>query len=129
VRRSGLCALLALVLTVSVAGVSTAVAMTKPTAPADGKALYRQFCGKCHALKAALAAGFGSNSGPLAKLGGPSFNDLRVPYSYSVTAVTEPTGGHELVRKKITHAQLNVVATYIAKVTRGNPLPALPTDG
>ncbi len=94
-----------------------------------GKRLYRQYCGQCHALSAALSAGFGNSNGGLGLNGGPSFNDLRIPYSYSVDAVSEPTGGHELVRKRITMTQLGVVANYVAKVTDHNPIPALPTDG
>jgi mono/diheme cytochrome c family protein len=89
-----------------------------------GKALYRQYCGKCHALSVALAAGFGSKANPL---GGPSFNSLRVPYSYSIQAVSEPTGGHE--RLKLTPKQLITVAKYIAAVTAHHPIPASPTDG
>ena len=97
---------------------------------ATGRQLYRKFCGQCHALSAANAAGFGSNnSNGLGELGGPSFNALRVPYSFSVTAVVEPTGGHEVVKKKITAKQLRAVATYIAKVTRNHPVPAFPTSG
>jgi len=96
---------------------------------ATGRQLYRQFCGKCHALSAALAAGFGESTNGFGTLGGPSFNELDVPYHYSITAVTLPTGGHEVVRKKITAPQLIRVATYIARVTKGNPIPALPTDG
>jgi mono/diheme cytochrome c family protein len=95
-----------------------------------GRTLYRQFCGQCHALAQALSAGFGSNKkGGLGNLGGPSFNELRVPYAFSVTAVTEPTGGHEAVGKKITPKQLHVVARWIATATAHNPVPALPTDG
>jgi mono/diheme cytochrome c family protein len=95
-----------------------------------GRQLYRQFCGKCHALAAAHAAGFGSSSkSGLGALGGPSFNELRVPYTFSVTAVTEPTGGHEALRKKISSTQLSKVATFIAKVTSHNPIPPLSTDG
>jgi mono/diheme cytochrome c family protein len=95
-----------------------------------GRQLYRKFCGQCHALNAANAAGFGSNnSNGLGELGGPSFNELRVPYSFSVTAVVEPTGGHEVVKKKITAKQLRAVAEYIAKVTRKHPVPAFPTSG
>ena len=93
-----------------------------------GKRLYRQYCGQCHALAQALSAGFGSNGG-LGQNGGPSFNDLRVPYTFSVEAVTEPTGGHEVVRRRITMSQLSQVAAYIARVTSQNPIPALPTDG
>ncbi len=91
--------------------------------------LYRQFCGKCHALAAALSAGFGSSKNGFGTLGGPSFNELRVPYHYSITAVTLPTGGHEVVGRKITSRQLTRVAAYIAAVTKRNPIPALPTDG
>lgn len=94
-----------------------------------GKSLYREFCGKCHALSVALSAGFGNNQGGLGPLGGPSFNNLRIPYNYSIAAVTEPTGGHEVVSEKITVKQLKAVATYIARVTIHHPIPALPTDG
>jgi mono/diheme cytochrome c family protein len=93
-----------------------------------GKRLYRQYCGQCHALSQALSAGFGS-SGGLGQNGGPSFNELRIPYVFSIEAVTEPTGGHELVSKRISMTQLSEVAAYIAKTTVHNPIPALPTDG
>jgi hypothetical protein len=85
--------------------------------------LYRQ------ALAVARSAGFGSSTNGFGDLGGPSFNELRVPYKYSITAVTLPTGGHEAVGRKITPSQLTRVATYIATVTKHNPIPALPTDG
>ena len=94
-----------------------------------GRQLYRQFCGKCHALAAALSAGFGASKNGFGQLGGPSFNELNVPYKYSITAVTLPTGGHEVVRRKITPKQLITVATYVSRVTARNPIPALPTDG
>ena len=93
-----------------------------------GKRLYRQFCGQCHAFSPALSAGFGSNNG-LGKDGGPSFNELRIPFTFTVTAITEPTGGHEVVRTKITSKQLGNVARFIARATNHNPIPALPTDG
>ena len=76
-----------------------------------------------------MSAGFGYDATGIARNGGPSFNSLRIPYSYSVAAVTEPTGGHELVAKKITMSQLVKVAKYVATVTSHHPLPALPTDG
>ena len=108
-------------------------AATNPTATttslASGRTLYRQFCGQCHALSEALSAGFGNNSKGIGQNGGPSFNQLRIPYRYSIAAVTEPTGGHELVAKKITMAQLVKVSKYVATMTNGHPLPALPTDG
>ena len=108
-------------------GGTSAGATTKPsTELAVGKALYRQYCGKCHALTAALAAGFGSRTNPL---GGPSFNNLSVPARYSIQAVTEPTGGHESLSRKMSSIQVSVVAKYIAQVTARHPIPALPTDG
>lgn len=124
--------LLALAAVVSGAAVGVSAAVTRNATPAaatvSGRQLYRQFCGKCHALAVALSAGFGS-SGGFGDLGGPSFNELRVPYAYSIQAITEPTGGHEIVRRHITSKQLSEVAIYIAKVTKSHPLPALPTDG
>jgi mono/diheme cytochrome c family protein len=101
---------------------------TPSASSADGRTLYRKFCGQCHALKAAKAVGFGTKKG-LGALGGPSFDELRIPYAMNVRHVTQPTGGHEIVRKKITAKELHVVAAFIAKVTKGNPIPALPTDG
>lgn len=116
-----------LVVLLLVAAAVAAESRSGVTDPA-GRKLYRQFCGKCHALTAALAAGFGSQHG-LGELGGPSFNELRVPYSFSITAVTLPTGGHEVVKKKMTRSQVQTVARYIARVTQKNPVPAFPTDG
>jgi hypothetical protein len=96
------------------------------TAPAaSGSGIYRLYCGHCHALKAALAAGFGQGNTD----GGPSFNQLRVSYAMSIQAVTEPTGGHEKIMKKIAPRQLVLVARYIAAVTKTHPIPAFPTDG
>src|SRR5205814_8572271 len=129
--RRTLCVVVSAVLAVSVVASTRQLAAASPSTPsvtsdlATGRQLYRQFCGKCHALAQALSAGFGSQNG-FGELGGPSFNELRVPYSVSVTAVTEPTGGHELVRKKITARQLHVVARWIARATNRNPIPAFP---
>jgi mono/diheme cytochrome c family protein len=95
----------------------------------DGKALYRTYCGKCHALAAALSAGFGSAGGGLGVNGGPGFNDLRVPAFYTIQAITEPTGGHELIHKKMKVSQVKAVAAWLARITARNPLPMLPTDG
>ena len=93
-----------------------------------GKQLYRKFCGQCHALTQALAAGFGSDKG-LGQDGGPSFNNLRVPYNLSIVAVTEQFGGHELVVKRMTWEQLNQTAAFVATATRSNPYLARISDG
>jgi mono/diheme cytochrome c family protein len=108
------------------AATTTSASTSEPVA---GKQLYREFCGQCHALAQALAAGFGSSKGGLGSNGGPSFNDLRVPFGLSIVAVTEPTGGHEGVSTKMTWKQLDEVATYLARVTSHNPIPATSTDG
>jgi mono/diheme cytochrome c family protein len=102
---------------------------TSPSSTAEGKVLYRKYCGQCHALAQALAAGFGNNSKGIGANGGPSFNNMRIPFVLSVSVVEEPTGGHEGVKPKIAWTQLRKVATYLARATSHNPLPALPTDG
>jgi mono/diheme cytochrome c family protein len=112
----------------SLAASKPAASTSKSTISA-GAQLYRKYCGQCHSLAKALSAGFGNNTKGVGRNGGPSFNQLRVPYSYSVNAVAEPTGGHELVRTRISPKQLSTVATFIATATRTNPIPALPTDG
>jgi mono/diheme cytochrome c family protein len=99
-----------------------------PTSAVAGKQLYRKFCGQCHALVQALSAGFGSDTG-LGQDGGPSFNDLRVPYDLSIVAVTEQFGGHELVVKRMTWQQLDAVAAFTAAATKNNPYLARVTDG
>jgi mono/diheme cytochrome c family protein len=94
----------------------------------QGKALYRTFCGQCHALTAAQAAGFGSDKG-LGQDGGPSFNNLKVPYDLSVVAVTEGFTGHDLVAKRMTFQQIDLAAAFLAKATATNPYLARVSDG
>jgi hypothetical protein len=93
-----------------------------------GKQLYRKYCGQCHALTQALAAGFGSDKG-LGTDGGPSFNNLKVPFNLCVVAVTEQFGGHELVVKRMTWDQLNTVSAFVAAATNKNPYLARVSDG
>ena len=134
--RQALVVVVAAVLAVSGIVSTRSLATASPSAApatvdlATGRKLYRQFCGKCHALDAALSAGFGSSSKlGFGEYGGPSFNALRVPYAFSVSAVTTPTGGHEKLRTRINATQLRKVAAFVAWVTRHNPVPAKPTDG
>jgi len=96
--------------------------------PRLGKHLYRQYCGQCHSLLQALAAGFGSNNG-LGQDGGPSFDTLRVPFNLSVVAVTTPWAGHEIVFHKMTWTEVKQVAHYIQTVTKHHPGLAQPIDG
>jgi len=126
------CAVLAASAVASTRSLATASPAAAPVTVdfATGRKLYRQFCGKCHALDKALSAGFGSSSQfGFGEYGGPSFNLLRVPYAFNVTAVAQPTGGHEKVKAKITSRQLHAVSAWIAQVTRHHPILAKPTDG
>ncbi len=107
---------------------SSAYAAVAPTKLEHGKQLYRKFCGQCHALQQALAAGFGSDKG-LGQDGGPSFNNLNVPYNLSIVAVTEQFGGHELVVKRMSWDQLNQTAAFVALATKHNPYLARISDG
>ena len=93
-----------------------------------GKRLYRKYCGQCHALREARAAGFGSNGG-LGKEGGPSFNLLRVPFSLSMSLMSQASDGHERVIHKLKWAELRDVARFIDTATKNHPVLALPTDG
>ncbi len=88
-----------------------------------GKRLYRTYCGQCHALTAALAAGFGSGNG-LGTYGGPSFDNLRVPFNLCLISVTETFAGHEVIFNKMTFAQVKVVPTHVATVTKPHPVLA-----
>jgi mono/diheme cytochrome c family protein len=127
--------LLILIVASLVAGpVAHSLAEKAPTpafGPVDlvaGKKGYRQFCGQCHALAPALAAGFGSDHG-LGNDGGPSFNNLKVPYNLSMVAVTGQFDGHALVVKRMTWKQLSQVAAFVDKVTQNHSYLAKVTDG
>jgi hypothetical protein len=93
-----------------------------------GKTLYRKYCGQCHALTVALAAGFGSENG-LGTDGGPNFDNLRVPFNISVLAVTQPFIGHEVLVHKMTWAQVRTVSIFVAKVTKHHAVLAQNVDG
>jgi mono/diheme cytochrome c family protein len=89
---------------------------------AVGKALYRTYCGQCHALTAADTAGFGSDNG-LGQNGGPSFNNLEVPYTLAIVALTEQFSprGHEIAIEHMTWQQLSDTANFLATATATNP--------
>jgi mono/diheme cytochrome c family protein len=120
--------LAAISVTFAVAAHRSTNATSGPSQLAVGKQLYRKYCGQCHALSQALAAGFGSDKG-LGTDGGPNFNDLRVPYNLSIVAVTEQFGGHELVVPRMTWDQLGQVSKFLAIATKQNPYLARISDG
>jgi mono/diheme cytochrome c family protein len=75
---------------------------------ADGKKVYIQFCGKCHALKAAGAKG----------TLGPNLDQDAVTYNRVVTAIEEGVGGiqAEYVLRNVTFNQVYDVAKYVVTV-------------
>jgi len=93
-----------------------------------GKRLYRKYCGQCHALHEARAVGFGSNTG-LGKDGGPSFNTLRVPFSLSISLMTQASMGHERVVHRLKWAEIREVARFVDTATKRHPVLAQPIDG
>jgi mono/diheme cytochrome c family protein len=93
-----------------------------------GKRAYRTYCGQCHALAEALAAGFGAEN-KFGQDGGPSFNELKVSASLSVSAITELFGGHEIVLKKMNWTQIHDVSAFVEVATKKHPLVAKLTDG
>jgi len=93
-----------------------------------GKRAYRTYCGQCHALAEALAAGFGAEN-KFGQDGGPSFNELKVSASLSISAITELFGGHEIVLKKMNWTQIHDVSAFVEVATKKHPIVAKLTDG
>ena len=110
--------------------VHAAVTAKVPPRYEPAKKLYREFCGQCHALKEALAVGFGSGE----KLGpgehaGPSFDPLRVPWQLSVLAVLGHWDGHDRIMKLMTWDQIYEVACFTQLATRDHQfLAKMPSD-
>jgi mono/diheme cytochrome c family protein len=94
----------------------------------NGKRLYRKYCGQCHVLTVALAAGFGSDNG-LGTDGGPSFDNLRVPFRLSILAVSQPFIGHERIAHKMTWDELKEVSTFVQTATKHHKVLAQDVDG
>lgn len=114
----------------ALAGPSTSPSATIPTSSSElaaGKKLYRQYCGQCHSLEQALAAGFGTTNG-LGQNGGPSFNTLRVSFNLAIEAITMVLPGHEIVNKRLSWTQLTEIAAFVANATKDNPYAARITD-
>jgi mono/diheme cytochrome c family protein len=89
---------------------------------AEGRKLYRKYCGQCHALKDARAVGFGEdkpNSEP-----GPSLDNLRVSWNLSVQAIVLAISGHETIQAKMSWKEIADVSSYVEKVTKHHPIPA-----
>src|SRR5262249_18010872 len=93
-----------------------------------GKRGYRTYCGQCHALAEALAAGFGAEN-KFGQDGGPSFNELRVSAALSISAITELFGGHEIVLKKMNWAHIHDVSAFVEAARKKPPIVAKLTAG
>ena len=130
-RRSRAVAIAALALLALAACASVAFARgasppsLSPAQLAAGEKLYRSYCGQCHALAVALSAGFGSGKG-LGTNGGPSFNNLRVPFGLCVISLTETFAGHEVIFNTLSWNQVQQVSRYVASVTAHHPVLARP---
>ena len=86
-----------------------------------GKALYRTYCGQCHALAAAGTAESGG-----AGLGGWPAEASRISmslYELAIVAVTGQRGprAHLAAVEHLTWAQLDDVAGFLAAATASNP--------
>ena len=119
---------LATALPSATAGYALAERSAAPTKIVTGKQLYRKYCGQCHGLTAALAAGFGSNNG-LGTDGGPNLDNLRVSFNLSVLSITLPFIGHEVIVHKMTWTQVREVSKFVAEATKHHSIIALPVDG
>jgi mono/diheme cytochrome c family protein len=127
-RLAVVCALAVAVLA-SAAGVWAAGSGSRASGDViAGKKAYRTYCGQCHALAEALAAGFGAEN-KFGQDGGPSFNELKVSASLCISAITELFGGHEVVLKKMNWTQIHDVAAFVEKATKKHPILAKLTDG
>ncbi len=78
---------------------------TDPGDAANGKKVFIQFCGKCHALKAAGARG----------TLGPNLDLDKVSYVRVVSSIEEGVGGiqAEYVLRNVTFSQVYDVAKYV----------------
>jgi mono/diheme cytochrome c family protein len=123
--RVRIAAVLAVVVALAVP-IAAALAAARPPATAkqlaDGRQLYRKYCGQCHALKQANAVGFGQAKGDTDP--GPSLNNLRVPWSLCVDAIVLAISGHETIQNKMSWQQISNVSAFVEKATRANPIPA-----
>ena len=93
-----------------------------------GKQDYRTYCGQCHALAAALAAGFGG-VGKFGEDGGPSFDNLKVSAGLCIIAITEQFGGHEVIIRKMNWTQIHDVSAFVQAATINHPIVAKISDG
>jgi mono/diheme cytochrome c family protein len=93
-----------------------------------GRRLYRKYCGHCHALREAHAAGFAGKP-KLGQEGGPNFNNLRIPFGLSVSLLTQASAGHELFFHRLKWAEIRDVSRFVATATKDHPVLAHPTDG
>jgi hypothetical protein len=93
-----------------------------------GKRGYRTYCGQCHALREALAAGFGADN-KFGQDGGPAFDQLKVSYAICVSAITELFSGHEIVLRKMSWDEIHNVSAFVELATKKHPIVAKLTDG
>jgi mono/diheme cytochrome c family protein len=90
---------------------------TPPTNPVLGKRLFRELCSQCHAV---TAAGVASSDGA-GQSRGPSFNDVRISFTFAVAAIEERGPlGHELALHRMTFPDVYDVAAWLVAATKDN---------
>jgi mono/diheme cytochrome c family protein len=106
--------------------ITLALAATKPPPTpknmAEGRKLYRKYCGQCHVLTVARAVGAGQDK-PNTDAG-PSLDNLRVSWNLTVAAIVLAFSGHETIQHEMSWAEIAIVSTYVEKVTRHHKIPA-----
>ncbi len=101
---------IALALVLTVASVLTAVAWaggSSESAAPNGKALFKKNCGSCHTMK---------NAGTKGSFG-PNLDRLRPSRALVARQVTSGGGGMPSFKGKLSKAQINAIATYVAAKT------------
>ena len=91
-----------------------------PGNAAAGRLVFVQFCGKCHAMRAA------GSSGTL----GPNLDQDRVGYSRVIMAIEEGVGGiqAEYILRQVTIAQIYDVAKFVVSDRAGAGVTASSPD-
>jgi cytochrome c5 len=83
--------------------------VTSTQGKANGQALFSENCASCHTLAAANASG---------KVG-PNLDDLNPPKDVVVKQVTNGGGGMPAFGSRLSTAQIEAIAAYVARVAGG----------
>ncbi|MBI5310260.1 MAG: cytochrome c [Actinobacteria bacterium] len=79
-----------------------------PATPRDGKTVFTEYCGACHTLSAA-----GADGGA-----GPNLDDLKPERETVAAQVRDGGGGMPAFSNKLSAAEIDAVADFVASTTR-----------